>query len=181
MPDVSSLYDIQINSLSGEPINLSDYRGKKILFVNVASQCIFTSQYRELQELYDEFRDILVIIAIPCNQFGEQEPGGSREIQSFCQLNYNVSFLITEKLEVKGKGEHPLYKWLTTKSKNRKKSSSVKWNFQKYLVDERGNLIDYYLIFLQEQNLKIQTKILSQNCDNLQNIFLKAIQMFLYY
>ena len=133
-----SLYDIKIDSLQGESIDFSSFKGKKILFVNVASKCGFTPQYKDLQKLYDQYQDSLVVIGVPCNQFGKQEPGTSNEIEEFCQVNYGVSFLITEKVDVKGSEQHPLYTWLTSKTDNGRKNSSVKWNFQKYLVNEKG-------------------------------------------
>lgn len=138
------VYDIEINTINSEKINLSDFKGKKILFVNVASECGFTKQYKDLQSLHDKYMDDLVILGLPCNQFGGQEPGTAEEIQSFCQVNFGVEFLITEKIKVKGSEQHPLYAWLTKKELNGKKNSSVKWNFQKYLIDEQGELIDYY-------------------------------------
>ena len=140
----ASIYDIKINSLDGSPINLSDYKGKHILFVNVASKCGFTGQYEDLQKLYETYQDKLMIIGAPCNQFGGQEPGTVKEIQNFCQANYGVTFVMTEKLDVKGANQHPLYQWLTKQSINGKTDSSVKWNFQKYLVDGNGHLVDYY-------------------------------------
>ena len=150
-----SIYDITINSLNGQPISLHEFEGKKILFVNVASECGFTKQYKDLQALSDQFQDSLVIIGSPCNQFGSQEPGDASQIQSFCELNFGVTFLLTEKIDVKGSKQHPLYKWLTTKNLNNKKSSSVKWNFQKYLVDEKGRLIDYYFSITNPLSSKI--------------------------
>ncbi|WP_411895475.1 glutathione peroxidase [Winogradskyella sp. A2] len=150
-----SIYDIEINSLNGSPINLSEFKGKKILFVNVASKCGFTPQYRELQELYDYYKRELVIIGVPCNQFGNQEPGNSVEIQEFCQVNYGVSFLITEKIDVKGPNQHPLYEWLTKKYINGRQNSSVKWNFQKYLVDENGEFLDYFYSITKPFNSRI--------------------------
>jgi glutathione peroxidase len=155
----NNLYEIQINSLQGTPVDLSEYKGKKILFVNVASKCGFTPQYRDLQKLYDTYQDKLMIIGVPCNQFGQQEPGNSDEIQEFCQVNYGVDFLITEKVDVKGSQQHPLYAWLTQKSINGKKNSSVKWNFQKYLVDENGQLIDYYYSLTKPTSKKITKHI----------------------
>ena len=140
----TSIYDIEINNLQGKPINFSEFKGKYILIVNVASKCGFTPQYKELQKLHEKFKDSLVVIGIPCNQFGSQEPGNSFEIQEFCEVNYGVDFLITEKIDVKGSKQHPLYNWLTDKNLNGHKNSSVKWNFQKYLVDPKGNLIDYF-------------------------------------
>lgn len=142
--DIKSFYDININSLSGDPINLKAFIGKYILIVNVASKCGFTPQYKELQELYETYQDTLQVIGVPCNQFGGQEPGDADTITSFCEFNYGVSFLMTEKVAVKGKNQHPLYEWLTNKSINGVKDSSVKWNFQKYLIDTQGNLIDYF-------------------------------------
>lgn len=150
-----NIYDIEINSITGEPINLSDYRGKKILFVNVASKCGFTPQYKSLQEIYTYYSDKLVIIGVPCNQFGRQESGTQAQIQHFCEVNYGVTFPITEKIDVKGNEQHPLYSWLTKKSENGKKSSSVKWNFQKYLVDENGELIDYFLSITKPSSTRI--------------------------
>ena len=141
---MTNFYELKIDSLQGKPINLSIYKNKFILLVNVASKCGFTPQYKDLQTLSDTFKENLVVIGIPCNQFGKQEPGDSDEIEEFCQVNYGVSFLITEKIDVKGDNQHPLYTWLTSKKLNGKKSSSVKWNFQKYIVDKEGKLIDYY-------------------------------------
>jgi glutathione peroxidase len=143
--DVKSVYDIKINSLQGKPIQLSNFKGKHILFVNVASKCGFTPQYKALQELHETYKDKLQVIGVPCNQFGGQEPGDKNAIESFCEVNYGVSFLLTDKIDVKGKNQHPLYTWLTQKINNGKLDSSVKWNFQKYLLDTNGNLIDYYL------------------------------------
>tara|TARA_R110002050_G_scaffold74772_6_gene160286 strand:- start:54738 stop:55253 length:516 start_codon:yes stop_codon:yes gene_type:complete len=140
----SSIYDVKINGLSGTKIDLSTFKGKHILFVNVASKCGFTGQYEDLQKLYNTYQDKLMVIGVPCNQFGSQEPGTEKDIQTFCKVNYGVTFLMTEKIEVKGKNQHPLYQWLTKKAQNGKTDSSVKWNFQKYLVDEQGYLINYY-------------------------------------
>jgi len=139
-----SIYNIKINSLDGKPIDLSTFKGKYILFVNVASKCGFTGQYEDLQKLYDTHKDKLMVIGLPCNQFGGQEPGTVKEIQTFCQQNYGVTFLMTEKIDVKGDKQHPLYQWLTQKEKNGNSSSTIKWNFQKYLVDGKGHLVDYY-------------------------------------
>ena len=156
MSSKKSIYDIEINSLQGKPINLSLFKGKKILFVNVASKCGFTPQYKELQKLHNLYEESLVVIGVPCNQFGKQEPGNSTEINEFCQVNYGVSFLITEKISVKGKEQHPLYRWLTDKNENGRKNSSVKWNFQKYLISEDGDLIDYYFSMTSPTSSKIK-------------------------
>lgn len=156
---IKSIHDLSINSINGEKINLSDFKGKKILFVNVASECGFTKQYADLQALHEKFQDKLVIIGLPCNQFGGQEPGTSKQIQSFCQVNFGVEFLITEKINVKGNEQHSIYSWLTKKELNGKKSSGVKWNFQKYLVDENGQLIDFYYSITNPMSKKITKQI----------------------
>lgn len=150
-----SIYDIEINSLQGQAIDLAEFKGKKMLFVNVASKCGFTPQYKELQKLHETFKNDLVVIGVPCNQFGKQEPGNSEEIQEFCEINYGVSFLITEKIDVKGPNQHPLYEWLTTKAINGRQNSSVKWNFQKYLVDENGEFLDFYYSITKPFNSRI--------------------------
>lgn len=155
-----SLYDIKINDLQGKPIDLSNFKGKKILFINVASKCGFTPQYRELQKLYEKYQEQLVIIGVPCNQFGSQEPGNPNEIKEFCEINYGVSFPITEKIEVKGSNQHPLYQWLTKKQLNGNQNSTVKWNFQKYLIDENGEFIDFFYSITKPMNPRI-TKYLN--------------------
>jgi glutathione peroxidase len=152
---MASIYDIKIDSLQGKPIDLSTYKNKNLLFVNVASKCGFTPQYKDLEELSKIHQENLVVIGIPCNQFGKQEPGNARDIEEFCQVNYGVSFLITEKIDVKGDQQHPLYEWLTSRSLNGKKSSSVKWNFQKYLVGSDGKLIDYFFSITKPSSSKI--------------------------
>jgi len=152
---IQSIYAIEIKAINGTSISLSEFKGKHILFVNVASECGFTKQYKELQVLHDKYEESLVIIGMPCNQFGNQEPGEASQIQEFCELNFGVTFLLTEKINVKGNKQHPLYKWLTSKELNGKKNSSVKWNFQKYLVDKQGNLIDYYYSLTKPTSSKI--------------------------
>jgi len=152
---IQSIYSIEIKTINGKSISLSEFEGKKILIVNVASECGFTKQYKALQALSDNYKEGLVVIGLPCNQFGKQEPGEASQIQEFCELNFGVTFLLTEKIDVNGSKQHPLYKWLTSKELNGKKSSSVKWNFQKYLVDEKGNLVDYYFSFTKPISSKI--------------------------
>lgn len=156
---VNPLYDISINALNGEPLDLNKYKGKKILFVNVASKCGFTPQYAGLQELHDKYGENLAIVGVPCNQFGSQEPGTKNEIASFCQKNYGVSFQMTEKVDVKGKNQHELYQWLTSESMNGTKDSSVKWNFQKYLVDEEGKLIGLFSSRVKPMSEEILSKL----------------------
>ena len=150
-----TLYDIAINTLDGKAIDFSSFKGKKILFVNVASKCGFTKQYKDLQKLSDSYKDSLIVIGVPCNQFGNQEPGNATEIQSFCQVNYGVTFLITEKIDVKGINQHPLYTFLTCETLNGKRDSTVKWNFQKYIVNDSGSLIDHYYSITSPLSKKI--------------------------
>lgn len=146
---------VALNKLDGSPIDWDAFEGKFLLFVNVASACGFTPQYKKLQALYEQYADRLEIIGVPCNQFGNQEPGSAAEIQTFCELNYGVTFTLTEKVQVKGSQMHPLYQWLTEKSANGVKSNSVKWNFQKYLVSPEGLLIDFYLSTTDPTSSKI--------------------------
>lgn len=150
-----TLYDIAINTIDGKAIDFSSFKGKKILFVNVASKCGFTKQYKDLQKLSDSYKESLIVIGVPCNQFGNQEPGNATEIQSFCQVNYGVTFLITEKIDVKGINQHPLYTFLTCETLNGKRDSTVKWNFQKYIVNDSGSLIDHYYSITSPLSKKI--------------------------
>ena len=159
MNDLKSIYEIKINDIWGDTIKLNDFKGKYILFVNVASECGFTGQYKDLQKLHEEYGSKLVVIGVPCNQFGGQEPGESHEITAFCTEKYSVTFLMTEKIEVKGSNQHPLYKWLTDKNSNGAKNSTVRWNFQKYLVDPSGNLVDYWYSITQPLSQKILKQI----------------------
>ena len=153
------IYDITINDIEGKQINLNDFKGKYVLFVNVASNCGFTRQYKDLQTLHDKYKDELVVVGVPCNQFGGQEPGDEKQISIFCSEKYNVTFPMTEKIAVRGPNKHPLYKWLTSKDLNGRKNSSVKWNFQKYLVDKDGNLIDYWYSLTNPTSSKITNYI----------------------
>jgi glutathione peroxidase len=156
---VESIYNIEINDLEGNPIDLNDFKGKKILFINVASKCGFTPQYEGLQKLHDQYGDKVVLIGVPCNQFGKQEPGSHEEIAAFCEKNYGVTFLMTEKVDVKGDDQHALYSWLTQKAKNGNQDSSVKWNFQKYLVDEEGRLLDIFSSRVKPLDEEITSKL----------------------
>jgi len=156
-----SIHDIEINDIGGNSIDLTAFKGKHILFVNVASECGFTPQYAGLEELHEQFKDDLIVIGLPCNQFGGQEPGSTKEIQQFCTKNFGVSFLLTEKIKVKGEGQHPLYAWLTNKKLNGSSSSIVKWNFQKYIVDKDGEFVNYFYSTTKPLSRKI-TSILKQ-------------------
>jgi glutathione peroxidase len=154
-----TLHDIKIKNIDGSHIDLSHYKGKYILFVNVASECGFTGQYEGLQRLYDTYKKDLMVIGVPCNQFGQQEPGSLSQIETFCKQNYGVTFLMTEKIDVKGKRQHPLYQWLTNKELNGVKSTTVRWNFQKYIVGRNGEFIDYFFSMTRPMSSKI-TKLI---------------------
>jgi len=134
-----TIYDFTVNDITGNEYPLSQLKGKKVMIVNTASKCGLTPQYEGLQELYKEYKDKgLVIVGFPANNFMRQEPGTDKEIASFCEVNYGVTFPMMAKINVKGKKQHELYKYLTTKELNGVKDSKVKWNFQKYLIDENG-------------------------------------------
>jgi glutathione peroxidase len=134
----TSFYELKVGGIDGTEMNMSQYEGKYVLCVNVASKCGFTPQYKELQAIYEEYGDKLVIVGFPCNQFLKQEPGSSEEIVTFCERNYGVTFPLTEKIDVKGKQQHPVYQWLTNKELNGVESNKVKWNFHKFLVSPEG-------------------------------------------
>ncbi len=135
-----SVYDFKLNSIDGEKLELSRYKGKKLLIVNTASKCGYTPQYAELQKLADMYKDKLVVVGFPANNFGGQEPGSNSDIEAFCEKNYGVTFPLSEKLSVKGEDIAPLFKFLTT-TENPDFTGDVKWNFEKFLIDEHGKLI----------------------------------------
>lgn len=136
-----TIHAYKAKSLNGGEIDFAAFRGKKIMIVNVASECGYTPQYQQLQELYENFQDKLVIIGFPCNDFGGQEPGSENEIQAFCTRNYGVSFPLAAKISIRGADCHPVYQWLTRQSLNAVADTEVTWNFQKYLMDESGHLV----------------------------------------
>jgi glutathione peroxidase len=137
-----TLYDFTVKSIDGKDYSLKQLKGKKVMIVNTASKCGNTPQYEQLESLYKEYGDDkFVILGFPANNFGFQEPGTNAEIKEFCDSKYAVTFPMMEKISVKGNDIHPLYKWLTDKKLNGVMDSEVKWNFQKYLIDEKGNLV----------------------------------------
>ena len=144
LPFSNSIHSFKVKSLDGKEIDFSSFKGKKILVVNTASKCGYTPQYEALQKVYDQYKDKLVIIGFPCNQFGGQEPGTSEEIQSFCKKNYGVNFPLAEKIDVKGDNISPVYKWLCSKSENGVLDATITWNFNKFLLDENGKLLAYF-------------------------------------
>lgn len=140
----NSIHRFKVTALNGSEIDFSDFKGKKILVVNTASKCGLTPQYEGLEKLYKKYQDKLVIIGFPSNDFLFQEPGDNKEIEEFCKLNYGVSFPMAAKIEVKGNNQAPIYQWLTNKNLNGKESSAVTWNFQKYILDEQGQIIKHF-------------------------------------
>ena len=137
-----SIYEFKVEGLEGETIDFSSFKGKKILIVNTASKCGYTKQYEELQKLYEQYKDKLVIVGFPANNFGGQEPGTNSEIKEFCKKNYGVTFPMAAKVSVKGDDIAPIFKWLTSKSENGVLDAEIKWNFGKFLLDEKGNLTE---------------------------------------
>lgn len=141
-----SIYDYKVDALEeGKTINFADYKGKKILIVNTASECGFTPQYADLEKLSNEYKDKLVVVGFPANNFGGQEPGTNVEIGAFCQKNYGVTFPLASKISVKGEDTAPIFKYLSEKSLNGVKDTEIQWNFTKFLLDENGKLIDSFV------------------------------------
>jgi glutathione peroxidase len=138
-----NFYSFNVKTIDGKKFDLSTLKGKKVLVVNTASKCGLTPQYKQLEELFKMYGGArFTIIGFPANNFMSQEPGTNEEIKSFCEKNYGVTFQMMEKISVKGDDIHPLYKWLTSKSENGVIDAEIKWNFQKFMIDENGNLID---------------------------------------
>jgi glutathione peroxidase len=144
MPSNTSIHSFKVKSIDGSIIDFSKFKGKKILVVNTASKCGYTPQYEALQKVYDQYKDKLVIVGFPCNQFGGQEPGSSAEIVEFCKKNYGVNFPLAEKIDVKGDNIAPIYKWLTSKIENGVLDATITWNFNKFLLDENGKMLAYF-------------------------------------
>jgi glutathione peroxidase len=150
-------FDLNIKSINGDELNLNQLKGKTILLVNVASKCGFTKQYSELQKLYDQYKEKgLVVIGIPSNQFGGQEPGSNEEIKNFCETNFNITFPMTDKVDVKGDNAHELYLWA---KENFGKSTIPKWNFHKILINKEGKVQDTFGSFIAPLSKKIINKI----------------------
>ena len=139
-----SIHSFKVKSIDGGQIDFSKYKGKKIMVVNTASKCGYTPQYEQLQKVYSQYKDKLVIIGFPCNQFGGQEPGSNEEIVEFCQKNYGVNFPLADKVDVKGSTQSPIYQWLTQKAKNGVLDATIGWNFNKFLLDENGKMLAYF-------------------------------------
>ncbi|MTI33079.1 glutathione peroxidase [Xanthovirga aplysinae] len=136
---MKSLFDFKLKAIDGQTVDLSQFKGKKVLIVNVASKCGFTPQYADLEALYQQHSNKVAVLAFPSNDFGSQEPGSNKEIQQFCQRNYKISFPLFEKISVVGDSMHPLFRWLTNTSGHK-----PNWNFCKYLIDEKGQVMKFY-------------------------------------
>jgi len=136
-----TLHDFSVKDIDGKPLSLAKYKGKKVLVVNLASQCGYTPQYADLEKLALKYKDKLVVVGFPANDFGGQEPGTNQEIKTFCTSKYAVTFPMMEKISVVGTGAAPLYKWLSNKTENGVQDGAPTWNFTKYLVDENGKLM----------------------------------------
>ena len=158
MPDNSkNFFDFKINSINGEELDLSTFNGKAILLVNVASKCGFTKQYNDLQKLYENFKDKgLIVLGIPTNQFGGQEPGTESEIKNFCETNFNITFPMTSKYDVKGDNAHPIYIWAKDTFG---KSAVPKWNFHRILINKNGKIEDTFISFTSPMSKKIIKKL----------------------
>ena len=155
--NTKNFFDFKINSIDGNEINLSAYKGKTILVVNVASKCGFTKQYDDLQKLYELYNEKdFIVLGIPSNQFGGQEPSSEKEIKDFCETNFNISFPMTSKYNVKGDDAHPIYIWA---NKTFGKSTVPKWNFHKILVNKEGKIVDTFASFTNPTSKKIIKKI----------------------
>ena len=152
----NKIYQFNLKTITGEPFNFNELEGNVVLIVNVASKCGFTNQYEGLQKIYQQFKDDgFVVIGIPSNNFGKQEPGNSKQIAEFCQLNYNVSFPLMEKSEVKGSQIVPLYSFLTDKNIHPKTGGDITWNFNKFLIDKNGHVYKRYSSFTRPNSSKV--------------------------
>jgi len=150
-------YDFKIKSIKGNEIDLSKFKGKTVLMVNVASKCGFTKQYEDLQDLWSKYKKRgLIVLGVPSNQFGNQEPGTEKEIKEFCEVNFNINFPMTSKINVKGENAHEIYKWALI---NYGKSAVPKWNFHKILINSEGKIEETYMSFTKPNSPKIINKI----------------------
>jgi len=155
----TSIYDFKVPALDGSTIDFAKFKGKKILVVNTASKCGYTPQYEGLEKLYETYKDKLVIVGFPANNFGAQEPGTSIEIKEFCTKNYGVTFPMAEKVSVKGDDQAAIYKWLCNKAENGVLDAEIGWNFGKFLLDEKGHLITYFPSKVEPMSTELTSKL----------------------
>ena len=164
IPDIpKSFYALSAEDINGAIISMSSFKGKKVLVVNVASQCGYTPQYEGLQTLYETYSDSLVVLGFPSNDFMWQEPGSNSEIKTFCQRTYGVTFPMFSKIHVKGRKQHPIYDWLSDSELNGWNDENPSWNFNKYLLDEKGNLIEWFGANLEPLDTMITRHFLSKS------------------
>ncbi len=154
-----SIYDFKVTSLDGGTIDFAKFKGKKILIVNTASKCGYTPQYEALEKISKKYKSKLVIVGFPANNFGAQEPGSNNEIAEFCKKNYGVSFSMAAKISVKGEDMAPIYRWLTQKANNGFQDSEVKWNFQKYIINEKGQLTNVFMSAATPDSKEVEAAI----------------------
>lgn len=154
-----SIYDFKVEGLNGDTIDFAAFKGKKILIVNTASKCGFTPQYEGLEQLYEKYKDKLVIIGFPANNFFSQEPGSNETIAAFCKKNYGVTFPMAAKISVKGKNTAPIYRWLCNKEENGVMDAKITWNFNKFLLDENGKLVDHFTSKVKPMSEEILSKL----------------------
>ena len=154
-----SIYDFKVEGLNGDSIDFTAFKGKKILIVNTASKCGFTPQYDDLEKLYEKYKDRLVIVGFPANNFFSQEPGSNETIAAFCKKNYGVTFPMAAKISVKGKNTAPIYRWLCNKEENGVLDARVTWNFNKFLLDENGKLIAHFTSKVKPMSEDILSKL----------------------
>jgi glutathione peroxidase len=152
MENTKSFYDFTVKTLDGKEFSMAQFKGKKVVVMNVASECGYTPQYADWEKFYAANKDKVAVIGMPCNQFGGQESGSHEEIKTFCQKNYGVTFPIAEKMNVKGADKSPLYAWLTTKAENGWNEKEPSWNFCKYLINEKGELMDFFASGIKPDN-----------------------------
>lgn len=154
-----NIFNFKVAALDGSTIDFATFKGKKILIVNTASECGYTPQYKDLEKLYETYKDKLVVVGFPANNFGGQEPGTNDEIKSFCTKNYGVSFPMAAKISVKGSDMAPIYQWLTQKDKNGVLDAEIKWNFNKFLIDENGRIIGKFESSVNPMSTEITDKL----------------------
>lgn len=155
----ASIYDFKVAGLNGDTIDFAAFKGKKILIVNTASKCGFTPQYEGLEQLYEKYKDKLVIVGFPANNFFSQEPGSNETIAAFCKKNYGVTFPMAAKISVKGKNTAPIYRWLCNKEENGVLDARITWNFNKFLLDENGRLLEHFTSKVKPMSEEITGKL----------------------
>lgn len=157
--ETKNIHGFTVEALDGTTINFAEFKGKKILIVNTASECGYTPQYDGLQKLYDQYKDKLVVVGFPANNFGAQEPGSNTDIKEFCKKNYGVTFPMAAKISVKGDDQAAIYKWLCNKSENGVLDAEIKWNFNKFLLDENGKILNYFPSGIEPMSKEITGKL----------------------